>query len=79
MEQVSRTGRHALGEMRRLLGVLREDESTALAPQPGLADLEPLLEQVRAAGLQAGLGPPASRSRSARAPSWPSTGSSRRR
>jgi signal transduction histidine kinase len=55
MHQVSRTGRHALGEMRRLLGVLREDESTALAPQPGLADLEPLLEQVRAAGLQARL------------------------
>jgi len=54
MEQVSRTGRHALGEMRRLLGVLRED-STGLAPQPGLADLEPLLEQVRAAGLHAAL------------------------
>lgn len=54
MEQVSQTGRHALGEMRRLLGVLRED-STGLAPQPGLADLEPLLEQVRAAGLPATL------------------------
>ena len=54
MEQVSKTGRHALGEMRRLLGVLRED-STGLAPQPGLADLEPLLEQVRAAGLHATL------------------------
>ncbi|MDA0180352.1 histidine kinase [Solirubrobacter phytolaccae] len=51
MEQVSATGRHALGEMRRLLGVLREDDATALAPQPGLADLDPLLEQVRAAGL----------------------------
>jgi len=55
MDQVSKTGRHALGEMRRLLGVLREDDSTALAPQPGLADLEPLLQQVRAAGLQARL------------------------
>jgi signal transduction histidine kinase len=55
MEQVSETGRHALGEMRRLLGVLREDEAAALAPQPGLADLEPLLEQVRAAGLTARL------------------------
>lgn len=54
MEQVSQTGRHALGEMRRLLGVLRED-STGLAPQPGLADVEPLLEQVRAAGLDATL------------------------
>jgi signal transduction histidine kinase len=55
MGQVSETGRHALGEMRRLLGVLREDESTTLAPQPGLADLQPLLEQVRAAGLHARL------------------------
>ena len=51
MEQVSRTGTHALAEMRRLLGVLREDEAAALAPQPGLADLDALLEQVRAAGL----------------------------
>jgi signal transduction histidine kinase len=51
MEQVSKTGRHALGEMRRLLGVLRDDGEAALAPQPGLADLDGLLEQVRAAGL----------------------------
>jgi signal transduction histidine kinase len=51
MEQVSQTGRHALSEMRRLLGVLRDDEAAALAPQPGLADLEALLERVRAAGL----------------------------
>ena len=55
MEQVSETGRHALDEMRRLLGVLREDEATALAPQPGLADLEPLLERLREAGLHAAL------------------------
>jgi len=55
MEQVSQTGRSALSEMRRLLGVLREDDGTALAPQPGLGDIEPLLEQVRAAGLQATL------------------------
>ncbi len=55
MEQVSRTGRHALGEMRRLLGVLRADGEAALAPQPGLADLDVLLEQVRAAGLPVAL------------------------
>ncbi len=55
MEQVSRTGRQALAEMRRLLGVLRDDETAALAPQPGLADLDALLEHVRAAGLVATL------------------------
>ncbi len=55
MGQVSDTGRHALDEMRRLLGVLREDEATALAPQPGLAELEPLLERLREAGLRATL------------------------
>src|SRR3954469_15256668 len=43
MEQVSKPGRHALGEMRRLLGVLRADGEAALAPQPGLADLDVLL------------------------------------
>jgi signal transduction histidine kinase len=51
MQEVSRTGRHALGEMRRLLGVLRDDGEAALAPQPGLSDLDGLLERVRAAGL----------------------------
>jgi signal transduction histidine kinase len=52
MAHVSKTGRHALGEMRRLLGVLRDDGAAALAPQPGLADLDALLERVRAAGLR---------------------------
>jgi signal transduction histidine kinase len=55
MEQVSRTGRHALAEMRRVLGLLHDDETAALAPQPGLADLDALLERVRAAGLPATL------------------------
>src|SRR5262249_30641839 len=44
MEQVSRTGRNALTDMRRLLGVLRAEAE--LAPQPGLADLDALLAQV---------------------------------
>jgi signal transduction histidine kinase len=50
---VSRTGREALEEMRRLLGVLRDDEQadTLLAPQPGIDALDGLLEQVRGAGL----------------------------
>jgi signal transduction histidine kinase len=52
MRQVSTVGREALDEMRRLLGVLRDDADAAeLTPQPGLARLEDLLEQVRAVGL----------------------------
>ncbi|MFE5333752.1 sensor histidine kinase [Embleya sp. NPDC056575] len=52
MEQVSGTGRQALTEMRRFLGVLREDEPDAARhPQPDLARLGALAEQVRAAGL----------------------------
>jgi signal transduction histidine kinase len=50
---VEETGRDALGEMRRLLGVLRrEDEGLALAPQPGLARLEALVERQRERGLE---------------------------
>jgi signal transduction histidine kinase len=56
MRQVSATGHQALGEMRRLLGVLRtEDTPEPLAPQPGLAQLDGLIDQVRATGLAAEL------------------------
>ncbi len=56
MVQVSATGREAMAEMRRLLGVLRDGEAAMpLAPQPGLGQLEDLLEQSRAAGLPARL------------------------
>jgi signal transduction histidine kinase len=49
---IAQTGRSALAEMRRLLGVLRtEDGGADRAPQPGVGQLEDLLEQVRAAGL----------------------------
>jgi len=53
IRDVSRTGRSALTEMRRLLGVLREGgaEDLVLAPQPGIGDIGALLDQVRAAGL----------------------------
>jgi signal transduction histidine kinase len=52
METVSLTGRQALAEMRRLLGVLRDDEkSSTLVPQPGLPQIDQLVDQVRAAGL----------------------------
>src|SRR5699024_1268292 len=45
------TGRTALAEMRRMLGVLRDDEPGSQAPQPGLAQLDTLVEQSRAAGM----------------------------
>jgi signal transduction histidine kinase len=49
---ISRTGRQALAEMRRLLGVLRSaDDGTELEPQPGVEQLAGLLEQARASGL----------------------------
>ena len=49
---VETTARQALAEMRRLFGVLRNDgEMAALAPQPGLGELDRLLQQVRASGL----------------------------
>jgi signal transduction histidine kinase len=49
---VQETGRQALAEMARLLGMLREDgEEVGLEPQPGLADLDALVEQTRVAGL----------------------------
>jgi signal transduction histidine kinase len=50
--QVSATGRDALLEMRRLLGILGDEQpSNPLAPQPGLAELERLVERVRIAGV----------------------------
>ncbi|MBY8879520.1 sensor histidine kinase [Streptomyces sp. PLK6-54] len=52
MRQVGTTGRQAITDMRRFLGVLRADEPDALRhPQPGIAQLAGLAEQVRAAGL----------------------------
>jgi signal transduction histidine kinase len=49
---VENTGREALAELRRLLGVLRkEDEELALAPQPRLAHVDALTRRAQAAGL----------------------------
>ena len=52
LRTVEETGRQALSEMRRLLGIMREaGEDAARAPQPGVATLRTLVEQVRSAGL----------------------------
>jgi signal transduction histidine kinase len=50
---VENTGRDALTEMRRLLGVLRRDgDGAELAPQPGLARVESLVERNRERGVE---------------------------
>ncbi len=55
LETISGTGRQALAEMRRLLGVLRTEEGTTeggdYVPQPDVEQIGDLVEQVRGAGL----------------------------
>jgi signal transduction histidine kinase len=52
MLNVAQTGRDALAEMRRLLGVLRtSDSASGIAPQPGVEQLGELVDSVRRAGL----------------------------
>ncbi|NIJ04450.1 histidine kinase [Frigoribacterium faeni] len=56
VRQIGVVGRESLADMRRLLGVLHEgDETAALAPQPGLDDLDALVETYRSAGLPVAL------------------------
>ncbi len=58
MRHVSGTGRQALGEMRRVLGLLHTEPDrggkapAGVQPQPGLADLDGLVAGVRAAGVR---------------------------
>ena len=50
---VEQTGRSALKEMRRMVGMLGQaDEGLALAPQPSVDELEWLVERARQAGLE---------------------------
>lgn len=49
LEKVRRAAHDALDELRRLVGVLREDEPV-YDPQPGLARLDELVDEARAAG-----------------------------
>jgi signal transduction histidine kinase len=56
LEAISTTSRGTLNEMRRLLGVLRDDDGVrSYVPAHGLADLPSLVEDVRAAGVPATL------------------------
>jgi signal transduction histidine kinase len=56
LEKIENSGRQALAETRRLLGVLRDpDEAGGLAPQPGIGALDGLAASVRAAGLPVSL------------------------
>ena len=56
LEKIENSGRQALAETRRLLGVLRDTgEETGLAPQPGISELDALADTVRAAGLPVNL------------------------
>ncbi len=56
LEGVERAGRTALAEMRRLLGAMRrEGDGMELAPQPGLENLDSLVDAVGRAGLPVSL------------------------
>jgi len=51
LKVIADSGRAALTEMRRLLGVLRDDQEQAIAPQPGIADIDRLVSDLRTSGL----------------------------
>lgn len=51
VRQIGEVGRESLRDMRRLLGVLRDDGQAEIAPQPTLAELDHLIETYRSTGL----------------------------
>ncbi|MGY1830220.1 sensor histidine kinase [Geodermatophilus sp. SYSU D01180] len=55
LEAIAATGRQALTDMRALLGVLREDRAEEYAPQPDVAAVPVLVDDVRASGLDVDL------------------------
>ncbi len=56
LEKIENSGRQALAETRRLLGVLRDTaEESGFAPPPGVGELDALAGTVRAAGLPVNL------------------------
>ena len=52
---VEGTGREVLGELRRIVSLLRHDEEPGTRPSPGLADLPDLAEAMQASGLAVSL------------------------
>jgi signal transduction histidine kinase len=51
-DSITNSGRQALGELRRMLGLLRSaDGESTLVPQPGLSQLDALVEEMRGIGL----------------------------
>jgi len=50
--RIEQSGREALAELRRLVGILRDDDDQrGLRPQPGLGELDTLIDGMRGAGL----------------------------
>ncbi len=60
MGDVERAGRQALGELRQLVGVLRPDNADpdGLGPQPGIADIAALVDQITRTGIDVSLAIP---------------------
>jgi signal transduction histidine kinase len=52
LNQIEVTGRQTLQEMRRMLGLLRSDDSVDFTPQPGLAQVGALAQRMAGSGLQ---------------------------
>ena len=55
-DSIREAGGQALGELRRLVGILREQgDELSLAPQPGIDEIAALVEQARGAGVKVAL------------------------
>jgi signal transduction histidine kinase len=51
LDQCEETGRRSIADLRRMLGLLRDDDGTDLEPQPRLTQLDALVEESRRLGL----------------------------
>jgi signal transduction histidine kinase len=51
LQHIEETGRTGLAEMRRLVGILETGDEAALEPQPGIEQMDDLLERMRQTGL----------------------------